>query len=207
MTTPKRPAHRELERHDQRVAEAVAALREAEAAERQAATDLEAARDVVRECFDLGADAAMATEALEEAKRIAEQRGLAVQGVEARVRRAEAARADYHSEVARDLLAELRPDFATATADLRKAASALLDADRRWRELSAVVASHLRALKLEPARNSPGSHGLEPIVRDVKRSMSSELVSPAPHFIQATVAEHEQVTAKNLRRERETANA
>ena len=69
MTTRKRPAHAGLERHSQRLADGNAALREAETAERRAASMLEAARDAVREAHDLGADPSEATAALDKPRR------------------------------------------------------------------------------------------------------------------------------------------
>ncbi len=207
MTMRKRPAHAGLERHNQRLADANAALREAEIAERRAASTLEAARDAVREAHDLGADPSEPTAALDQAKAAAEAAVLAREGLEQRVARATAGRENYLSQNGQALLAELAPDCEQATADLRARAEALLGADKRWRELSATVAALLRAQRLIPHQNAGGQHGLEDAIRTLKRALQSEVISPAPHMTAANAARIERETVSNLRREREEAAA
>jgi hypothetical protein len=53
----------------------------------------------------------------------------------------------------------MQPDFEQAAEALRTHAEALLAADRRWRELSALVSAYLRAQRLDQARTLPPSTG------------------------------------------------
>ena len=207
MTKPKRPAHTGLDRHNNNLAEATAALREAETAERNAMSAVEAARDQVREAHDLGADPAEPTAALDQAKQNAEQATLAREGIEQRVNRAAAERESYLGENAPALLAELEPDCTAVVADLRAAAEALILADKRWRQLSAVVAGHLRAQRLVPHENAAGEHGLEPVILDLRRALQGDINSPAPHLYAQRAAHDEQSRVTELRRERERAVA
>lgn len=198
----KRPAHVGLERHNVRLAEANAALREAETDERNAASAVEVARDQVREAHDVRDDPSKATSALARAKADAEQTVLGREGVERRVKRAALERETFLSGNGEALLAELEPDCARAVEDLRAAAEALVRADRRWRELSTVVAGHLRAMNLVPHENAPGQHGLEGVVKDVRRALAHEVASPAPTWHRRDAARAEGEAVARLRRER-----
>jgi hypothetical protein len=198
----KRPAHAELERHQTRLADATVALREAEDAEREASTAEEHARDKVREAFDLGVDPTEPTAALSHAKAVAEGAVLAREGVEARVRRAEHERALYREENAETLLAELQDDSDKVVQDLRNAAEALLAADKSWRAVSATVTGHLRDAKQVPHENSNGTHGLEEIVRGLRRALPAGISSPSPHWTRREAERTEQETKVMLRRER-----
>jgi hypothetical protein len=184
----KRPTHAALERHNTRRAEAADALHRAEVAEREANSAVEVARDAVREAPDLGADASEAMSALAQSKRDAEQATLHREGVERRVRRAADERERFLEEHAEDLLAEMQPDFEQAAEALRTHAEALLAADRRWRELSALVSAYLRAQRLDPSANSFAEHGLEDTLRSFRRALQHEVASPGPHLLQAHAA-------------------
>jgi hypothetical protein len=207
MTPPKRPAHRELERHNQRVAEAVAALRRAEQHEHEAEQTVEWCRDATREAHDVGADPSNALGQLREAKAALESATLRREGLGQRVKRAEADREAFHAEAAEHLLRELDPDCIQATQDLRLAVERLVAADRAWRELAATVSGHLRAAQLVVHVNAPPGHGLEQLVKDAKRSLGRELVSPAPHWHQRDAAVRERRTVETLKQEREAAHA
>lgn len=141
------------------------------------------------------------------AKRAAEQATLARERIEQRVNRATAERENYLTENGPELLAELRPDCDQVVADMRAAAEALILADRRWRELSTVVAGHLRAMKLVPHQNSVGTHGFESVITDMRRALQHDIASPAPHLHTQRAAHDEHSRVAELRREREQAAA
>jgi hypothetical protein len=124
--------------------------------------------------------------------------------VEVRVRRAERERALYREENAEALIAELLDDCDSAVADLRNAAEALLAADKSWRSTSGVVAGHLRDAKLLPHENSNGTHGLEDVVRGLKRALPAGITSPSPHWTRRDATRTEEEAKAILRRERES---
>jgi hypothetical protein len=166
---------------------------------------VEAARDAVREAHDLGADPAKATAQLDQDKHAYEQATLAREGLEQRVRRADDERANYLTENSPALLSELRPECEQVVADMRAHAEALLLADKRWRQLSAVVAGHLRAQNLTPHTNAPGVHGLEPVLSDLKRALQRDIVDPGPHWVQSHAARAERENVASMRRDKAAA--
>jgi ABC-type transporter Mla subunit MlaD len=170
----KSKAHRELERLEQRIADARRAAREAEQVLVNAEAAVEAARDAVREAHDLGSDAGAPTRKLDRAKRDVEQAALAREGVGQRVKRAIADHERYLAEHGEQLLSELQPECEQAAENLRTAAEALIAADSEWGRLSQVVARYLRGLSLSPAENSRAEHELSGFVRELRRALAQE---------------------------------
>jgi Bifunctional DNA primase/polymerase, N-terminal len=87
-----------------------------------------------------------------------------------------------------------------AVEDLHSAIDALRAAHTGWHSVATEIAGYLRGMNLNPAENAPGEHGLEPIIRDLRRLR--ELRSPAPHWRRREATEDEQRRVAQLLRER-----
>jgi hypothetical protein len=99
----------------------------------------------------------------------------------------------------------MQPDFEQAAEALRTHAEALLAADRRWRELSALVSAYLRAQRVDPSANSPAEHGIEDTLRSFRRALQHEVTSPGPHLLQAHAASAAHENTASVRRARAAA--
>lgn len=182
--TPRKPsAHSQLDELNQRLAAARLAERQAEVALAAANTAVETARDKTREAADLNVDTAKPMQQLDAAKREAERAQLGYEGMGLRVQRADADRGRFIEEHGERLLAELEPQCQQVAADLRAHAEALLATHQRWNDLSRTVSAYLRGLNINAAQNAHGTHQLEPVVRDLRRVLTGDIDSPAPHFV------------------------
>ena len=71
--------------------------------------------------------------------------------------------------------------------------------------MSVTVSRYLSAARIAPNENAPAGHGLEPIVKDLRRALAHELISPGPHMTAANASRAEQEAVARIRRERSAA--
>jgi hypothetical protein len=79
----------------------------------------------------------------------------------------------------------------------------LVVGDHEWRQIVQRVSELLMLVpNAVPASDAPSGHGLEPIVRDLRR-FESNVRSPLPHWQGRRIREEDQRSAKLLRLRRE----
>lgn len=159
-------------------------LASAQAAEQTAAIELEAAveaalsaaqqaRTDLVEAHAAGRQITKAHTRRDEADRKVEELSIRAEAAQLRATRAAQERERFEVEHARELIEELVPDAQAAIEKMRAAATDLLAADRDWYAVSHRSGHFLSKIAgATAAQNSPGDHGLAPIVRDLRRALA-----------------------------------
>jgi hypothetical protein len=203
---PRRSAHDELEKLQNRLAEATSALRERETGAAAADACLEDARDAVREAADLDQDAAVAAAELQTAKEDAERAHLAVEGVSQRVRRAEAEVASFKEENGVRLLEERAPFAVELAGDVTRLAHELIRASKKVDAERAHQDKLIAAVPgLSPAHDGPPSeHAWHGALKELGRAVARqpELEPLVPRLGGLAHREREEKVRRQIREER-----
>jgi adenylate kinase family enzyme len=199
---PRETAHAGLDRLAQELASAKKAVRDAEAAVREAHAEIGALEERIRDAYAAGEATAILSKDLALARAKAEEASLAVEGISRRVRAAELAHERYMGENRERLVAELRPAAEAVVQRLEEHAQGLQKEDLAWHTLARTAAEYLKADNIIPVGNQPGDHALAGAVRAAKDGLQQGLVSPLPHLSHHTLQREDEQRKLALKRQR-----